>query len=137
MLLHQNKWLSSPLNHRPVTRADLSTDFIGLERKSGRAFRCQQRTDGETNKIIGKGHGMGLIEIVDAPDEPPFRIAPRAEIFEMEIADGKDFREAIQFRAIIRPKLGPAIISGAKKEKRIKPHLLMFVLKDPRWTTVI
>ena len=72
---------------------------------------------------------MGLVEIVHAPDEPPLRIAPGAKILEVEIADRENFRSAGQFRAVLRPKLRPAIIGGAKEEERIGPHLLVLVIE--------
>ena len=44
----------------------------------------------EANQIHGIGGGPGFIEIIDAPDEPAFEVAPGAEIFDVQIADGED-----------------------------------------------
>src|SRR5450631_964643 len=39
----------------------------------------QVRTDGEAHQIVGIGHGMGFVEIIDAPDQTALRVTPGAE----------------------------------------------------------
>jgi len=66
---------------------------------------------------------------IHAPGQPPFRITPGAKILEVKITDRENFRCAGQFWTVLHPKLRPAIISGAKEEKRIGAHLPVLVPK--------
>src|SRR5215510_396572 len=50
-------------------------------------FNCQQRARRKSDEIVGVGQQMGFIEIVDAPYQPAFRIAPCSKILNVEIPD--------------------------------------------------
>ena len=77
---------------------------------------------GEADKVDGVGAGEDFVEIVDAPDEAAFKVAPRAEIFDMEIADGEDAWSFDEVGADCGPELQPAVESGAEEGKRVFGH---------------
>ena len=86
-------------------------------------FDGEMRADGQANEIVGVGHGIGFVEIVDAPDEAALDVAPGAEIFDVKIADGEHLRGFSQVGADLRPDLRPAIVGGAKKGKDSSLHV--------------
>ena len=85
--------------------------------------------NGETYQIDGVGHGPGFVEIVDAPDEAAFDVAPGSEIFDVEIAYGEDLRRAGEVGTDFRPELRPAVISGAEKHEDVRLHVGVFEAK--------
>jgi len=89
-------------------------------------FDGQMGADGEPHQVDGVSHGPGFVEIVDAPYESAFDVAPGAEIFDMKIADGEDLRGAGEIGTDLRPELRPAVISGAKKHEDVRLHVGVF-----------
>ncbi len=55
-------------------------------------FGSQVRAYGEANQIVGVGHRVGFVKIVDTPDEAAFDVAPGAEILDMQIAHSQHLR---------------------------------------------
>jgi hypothetical protein len=89
----------------------------------------------KADEIDGVGSGGDFVEIVDAPDEAAFGVAPGAEIFDVKIADGEDVRSLGEVWADERPELQPAVERGAEKGECGFGHVLMFegeVLLDDR-----
>ena len=80
----------------------------------------------ETNQINGVGHGAGFVKIIDAPDQAAFHITPGAEVFHVKIADRENVRRVRQFRADLRPELGPAIVRRAKEREEFVLHASVF-----------
>ena len=81
------------------------------------AFGSQMSTHGEADEIVGVGHGMGFVEVVDAPDQAAFNVAPGAEIFHVQVAHRQHARSLGKFGAHLRPDLRPAVIGSAQKWK--------------------
>ena len=77
----------------------------------------------EANQVNGVGGGPGFVEIVDAPDEAAFEVAPGAEILDVQITDGEDLGSAGEFGADDRPPLGPAVKGGAEERKSGESHV--------------
>ena len=83
-------------------------------------------TDGQAHQIDGVGHGPSFIEVVDTPDEAAFDVAPGAEIFDVEIADGEHVRGVGEVGTDLRPELRPAVVGGAEKHEDIRLHVGVF-----------
>src|SRR5947209_6135295 len=102
--------------------------FAGLASSDGQVLllRGNPRARRQAHQIIGVRHGVSFIEIVDAPDEPPLRIAPASEVFDVKVPDCQDGRSSSQLRADLLPELHPTIEGRAKEWKDSRGHLLMF-----------
>ena len=61
---------------------------------------------------------MRLVEIVAAPNEAAFGVAPSAEILDVQVADGEQARGFVQVGADFRPQLHPAIKRRAEELER-------------------
>ena len=51
-------------------------------------FNRQDRTHCQSDQVDGVREMRGLVKIIDAPNQPPFGVAPSAEVFHVEITDG-------------------------------------------------
>jgi hypothetical protein len=91
------------------------------------AGRRQPDAGREPHQIERIRHYRGLVEIVDAPDQPAFGIAPGAEIFQVQVADRQHLRCVHQIRAQFRDGPGPAEIGRAQEDERALPHPLVFL----------
>ena len=80
-------------------------------------FDGQMGADRQADEIVGVGHGMGFVEIVDAPDEAALDVAPGAEILDMQVADGQHVRGLGKIGTDLRPDLRPAIKVARRKGK--------------------
>jgi len=97
------------------------------DRHVGDPRNCRQHgAGGEADEIQHVGHLGGFVEVVDAPDEPPLRVAPGAEVLDMDVADRQRMRCALELRARGVDRLGPAPIGGAQELERVGRHLLVF-----------
>src|SRR5579872_4107965 len=85
----------------------------------------QARRRGETHEVVRVRERICLVEIVDAPDEAAFVVAPCAEVLGVQIADSEDLRCARKVRAACIPLLHPAIERGAQERERADRHLLV------------
>src|ERR1039457_6884962 len=88
--------------------------------------RRQQRAGGQANQIDGVRQAPRFVEIVDAPDQAAFDIAPGSEVLDMQVAHGQNNRRLGLLRTDFGPDLGPAIEGGAQKGERAGPHLRVF-----------
>src|SRR5208283_4669308 len=77
----------------------------------------------QANEVHGIGGGPSFIEIVDAPDEAALEVAPGAEIFDVQIADGENLGSAGEFGADDGPQLRPAIEGSAEEGKSVESHV--------------
>src|SRR2546426_3536608 len=104
------------------------TRFAGLASPDGQVLllRGYPRARRQAHQIIGVRHGVSFVKIVDAPDEPPLRIAPASEVFDVKVPDCQDCRSSSQLRADLLPELHPTIEGRAKEWKDSRGHLLMF-----------
>jgi hypothetical protein len=129
MFFHQDERFAAGLELVAVAVGELLADFLGREMKVVGGLGGEQRADGKADEVVGEGHGVGLVEIVDAPDEPALGVAPRAEILDVEVADDVGLLGAREFAAALRPDLRPPIIGGAEVEERVGAHLLVLVVE--------
>jgi hypothetical protein len=83
----------------------------------------EEGAGGEAHEVQRVRHQGGLIEVVDAPDQPALDIAPGAEVLQMQVADGQDFRCGFQLGADLQHRLGPAPVGGAQEGERAFLHL--------------
>ena len=102
-----------------------AADVFAFEGKTS-GFDGEVGADGEADQIDGVGHGPGFVEVVDAPDQAAFDVAPGAEIFDVKIADGKDVRSLGQFGTDLGPELRPAVVSGAEEGEEFRLHVGVF-----------
>ena len=70
---------------------------------------------GQADEVVGEGPGVGFIEIVAAPNEAPFSVAPCAKILDVQIANAKHAGSSPKMRADLGPYLCPAVESSAKE----------------------
>ena len=65
---------------------------------------------------------MGLVEIIDSPNQPALDVAPSSEIFYVEISHCKNLGSFGQVGTYFRPNLDPAIESRAQKHEHVLVH---------------
>src|SRR5256886_4404875 len=87
---------------------------------------CQIGAGGEPYEVQGVGGRPGLIEIVHAPNQSAFLVAPRPEVLDVQVADGEHGRRFREVGANFWPKLNPAVESGAKEREGSFGHVGMF-----------
>src|SRR5579864_966434 len=93
---------SIPVEKRIAEIPGFERQVPGLDREMG-AHR-------EPNEIVGVGHRIGFVEIIDAPNETTFRIAPRTEVLYMQVAHGQYLRSFGEFGTNLWPDLCPAVV---------------------------
>src|SRR5437660_6185249 len=79
---------------------------------------CQIRARGQAYKIQGVGSRPGFIEVVHAPNQAAFLVAPRTEVLDVEVADSQNGGGLCEVGADFGPKLNPAVKGSAKKRER-------------------
>ena len=80
----------------------------------------------QPHQVKGVGRGPGLVQIVHAPDEPSFFIAPRPEVLDVEIAHTQHGRRFHQVSTNLRPELQPAVKGRAEEGKCGLRHVMVF-----------
>src|ERR1039458_5100716 len=83
----------------------------------------------QADQVVGVRQPPGLVEVVDAPDQAAFGIAPRPEILDVQIAHAQHYRRGHQAAADFRPNLRPAIVGCAHEWEQGRRHLLVLVLQ--------
>src|SRR5580692_10528152 len=91
--------------------------------------RRQVRAHGQANQVIGVGHGVSFVKIVDAPDQAALDVAPRAEVLDMQVAHGEHTRAFRQLRTNLGPYLRPTVVRGPQERKDFGFHVLVFEAK--------
>jgi hypothetical protein len=127
MFLHQHVRRAAFLEALTIAAKYFLADGRSLDVEGRIGIRGEKGADGQPHQVVGEGHRMGLVEIVHAPDEAAFAVAPRSEIFQVKIAHDPGGGGARQVGALLEPELAPAVVGGAKKEKGIGPHLAVLV----------
>ena len=89
----------------------------------------QVRAGGEPNQIDGVRHAADFIEIVHAPHQTAFHIAPRTEILDMQIAGGEQPRSVVAFGTDLGPQLRPAVKGRAQEGEDAFAHSLVLQLE--------
>src|SRR5277367_3508582 len=79
----------------------------------------------EPDQVVGIGQRIRVIEIVHAPRETAFRVAPGAEAVNVKVATRENLRSVAQVGANLRPQLSPSIERTAKKHEQVAAHLLV------------
>src|SRR5579864_1542728 len=65
---------------------------------------------------------MRFVQVVNAPCQPSFCVAPRPEAVDVEVSNSEYFGSAFQIAADLGPKLSPAVKSAAEKSEEIIFH---------------
>src|SRR5215470_6233005 len=89
----------------------------------------QMRAHREAYQILGKREGKSFVEIVDAPNQAAFLVAPRSEVFHVEIADGQLDRSSRELGNGRLPSCDPSVKGGAKERKHTGRHLSVLTVE--------
>src|SRR5712664_3403299 len=117
VMFRQNEWRAAFRQRVAVTLLDCAAGLLSSDGEVLFFYR-QIATGDQSNQVHGIGRRPSFVEIVDSPDEAPFKVAPRAKIFHVQVADSENLWRPGQLRADQRPPLSPAVKGGAKKRKR-------------------
>src|SRR5712671_3162081 len=90
---------------------------------------CEMCAHRQADQILSISQRPGFVEIINAPDQAAFAIAPSAEIFYVKIAHRQYMRRLGQIGADSWPKLCPAVVGGAQKWKDRSFHAAVFEMK--------
>jgi hypothetical protein len=89
----------------------------------------EDRARHKPHKVHRVGHASGLIEIIDAPDQPPFFVAPSAKIFHMQVPNRQHSRSLDEIGACLPPERTPPVECRAQESEERARHLAVFKLK--------
>jgi len=92
--------------------------------RDGEAFGAhrQQRAGQQAHEIGGPREGVDLVQVVDAPCEAPFRIAPGAEVLDVDVTD-REHRHGVGERAGVGgPALDPAEVGAPEEREGVLRH---------------
>ena len=128
MMLAQNERKSFGLEAGLIALENCTADIFALQREFA-AIDGKVGADGEADQIDRVRHGPCFVEIVDAPDEAALDVAPGAEVLDVQIADGENFRGLGELGTNLRPKLRPAVVSGAEEREEFFLHASVFEAK--------
>src|SRR4029078_6512891 len=105
----------------------------GITRGYVKAVRldCQERAGREPDKVLRVRQPARLVDVVDAPDESSFDVAPGAEVLDVQIADGQHRRGISHLGADGGPLLDPAIERHAQEQEGVFRQA--FVLEPQVW----
>ena len=87
------------------------------------AFGRQVSAHRQADEIVGVRHGMSFVEVVDAPDQTSFDVAPGAEILYVQVAHRQHVRPLGKIGTHLRPDLRPAVVGGSQKGKDRRLHV--------------
>jgi hypothetical protein len=80
----ENKWLAASFEEFGITVKHRSCSARGINGESIFRFGRESRWS-QAARVDRVGHTGDLIEIIDAPDQPAFLVAPSAKIFHVQI----------------------------------------------------
>jgi hypothetical protein len=89
--LAQDDWLSTATERREIPVTYRFTRFPKTYPKVPLVDR-QRDARREAHQIAHVGQGRRFIEVVHTPDEAPFAVAPRSEVFDVKVADRRQLR---------------------------------------------
>jgi hypothetical protein len=80
---------------------------------------------GEPHEVQRVSAGPDFVQVVDAPDEPAFRIPPGSKVFDMQVADSEHLWRFCEAGTDLRPMLQPAVEGSAEEGKSGLRHALV------------
>ena len=95
-----------------------NAELLGIDR--------EVRAGRQPDQVDGVRHAADFVEVVEAPDQAAFDVAPRAEIFHVQIADREHLGSFRALGADLGEQLGPAVKGRAKEGENGRPHGLVF-----------
>src|SRR3954471_18749372 len=94
------------------------------------AFADREERAGRESDEIGRVRNPArLVDVVYAPDQPSVFVAPRAEVFEMKIANPKHARRVVERGAAVGPDLYPPVKRAPQEDERAFAHALVLSLQ--------
>ena len=123
MPLTEHEGFTACFERRGVTCNDRLHDVVVPRRRIERLKRegCARR---EAHQVHGVRHRCRFIEVVEAPDEATFGIAPRAKIFHVDVAHRQHPRRVVKVGAEGRETLGEAKKGRPHERKNAFTHAL-------------
>ena len=125
MLFAKNKSATLRLHTFAIAFEHAAADIFALKRKTS-GLDGEVGANGQADQVDGVGHGPGFIEVVDAPDEAAFDVAPGTEILDVQIAHSEDMGSIRKIRADLGPELRPAVVGGAEEREEFRLHTRVF-----------
>src|SRR5262245_64050550 len=84
MAFFEDEWLAARFEKFGITIKHCSCSACCIDGEFIFAL-CEDRARHKAHEVYRVGHADDLIEIIDAPDQPPFLVAPSAKIFHMQV----------------------------------------------------
>src|SRR5947209_2546095 len=106
MLPSQYPGVTSGLQARSVAIENLTACFVMGNLEMTRVDG-QVGARGKTHEIDSVRHQSDFIEVVNAPYQARFGVAPGAEVFHVKVADGKNLGSLFTVGALFMPELAP------------------------------
>src|SRR5260221_12058460 len=108
MGLRKHEWRAALCQRVPVALLDGPGSLFPSDRKV-LLFDGQIATGDQANKVHRVRRRPGFVEIVDSPDQPALEVTPGAEVFDVQVAYGKNLRHPGQVWADHRQPLRPPV----------------------------
>src|SRR5689334_12378494 len=88
-----------------------------------------ERAGCQADEVVSVRQGPRFIEVVNAPDQATFGVAPGAEVLDVQVAHGEHDRSDCRVADRGAPCRGPPIERGAQEGKAGRAHRAMLVLE--------
>src|SRR5262245_13451345 len=124
----ENKWLAASLEEFGITVKHRSCSASGINGESIFALG-EDRARHQAHEVRRVGHTGDLIEIIDAPDQPPFFVAPSAEIFHMQVPNCQHSRSPDEIWTRLPPEWTPPVECRAQENEGRTRHLAVLQMK--------
>src|SRR5262245_28080616 len=128
MAFFENEWLAPSLEKFGITVKHRSCSASCINSESIFVLG-EDRARYKPHEVHRVGHAGGLIEIIDAPDQPPFFVAPNAKIFHMQIPNRQHSRRLDEIGAGLPPERTPPVECRAQESEERTLHLAVFQKK--------
>ena len=123
-MLRQHQRMTAPSKRRIVCLQNNVAAIFQPHRQMAEVFdylyACR-----EPDQVVGIGQRIRVIEIVHAPRETAFRVAPGAEAVNVKVATCENPRSVAQIGANLGPQLSPPVERTAEKHEQVAAHLLV------------
>src|SRR4029079_8782368 len=123
----EDEWLAASLEEFGIAFEHRSCSASGISSESIFALG-EDRARHKPHEVCRVGHAGDLIEIIDAPDQPPFFVAPSAKIFDMQVPNRHRSRSLDQIGACLPPERPPPVECRAQESEERARHLAVFEL---------
>jgi hypothetical protein len=124
----EDKWLAASFEEFGITFKHRSCSAGGINGESIFALG-EDRARHKPHEVHRVGHAGGLIEIVDAPDQPPFFVAPSAKIFHMQVPNRQHSWSLDEIGTGLPQERTPAVEGRAQESEERTRHLAVFQMK--------